>query len=114
MLKLKQKQIEANLYKLFFKAFSNYTRLEIIKALKNTPLTVTQICKITGFEQSRVSHNLKCLENCGFVKIKQKGNFREYSLDKEAILPIIELFEEHLNKYKNRLKECKVIKNEIN
>ncbi|MBI2672070.1 winged helix-turn-helix transcriptional regulator [Candidatus Woesearchaeota archaeon] len=98
-----------NLHKLFFKAFSNQTRLEIIQLLKKEPLTVTKICDKTGFEQSRVSHNIKCLEHCGFVKATQNGNFREYALDKETIIPVIDLFEKHIQKYKERLKTCKII-----
>lgn len=98
-----------NLYRLFFKAFSNEARLEIIQLLKKTPLTVTEICDKTGFEQSRVSHNLKCLDHCGFVKVTPDGNFRKYELDYETIVPIIDLFEKHINKYKKRLSECGVI-----
>jgi len=98
-----------NLHRLFFKAFSNKTRLEIIGLLKDTSLTVSDICKKTKFEQSRVSHNLKCLENCGFVSVEQSGKWRKYSLDKETILPIVKLFDRHIGKYSDRLCECEVI-----
>jgi len=33
------------LYRLFFKAFSNKTRFEIIRVLKRKPLTVKEICE---------------------------------------------------------------------
>ena len=99
-----------NLHRLFFKAFSNRTRLEIINLLKKKQLNVMEICKKTGFEQSRVSHNLKCLENCGFVIVTKDGNYRKYTLDKETIVPIVDLFEKHIKKYKKRLKCCEVIK----
>lgn len=99
----------SNLHRLFFKAFSNQTRLEIIQLLRNKPLTVTEICSKTGFEQSRVSHNLKCLENCGFVKVTPNGNFRKYELDTETIVPIVDLFEKHIKKYKKNLECCGVI-----
>jgi ArsR family transcriptional regulator, cadmium/lead-responsive transcriptional repressor len=98
-----------NLHRLFFKAFSNKTRLEILSLLRKKPLTVTEICRKTGFEQSRVSHNLRCLENCGFVSITPNGNFRKYALDKDTIIPIIDLFELHIKKYKKRLISCKVV-----
>jgi len=98
-----------NIHRLFFKAFSNATRLAIIQTLRHRPLTVTEICNKTGFEQSRVSHNLKCLENCGFVKVTQKGNFRKYELDAETIIPMVDLFEKHIKKYKKRLECCEVI-----
>jgi len=99
-----------NIHRLFFKAFSNKTRLEIIQVLRKKALTVTEICEITGFEQSRVSHNLRCLEHCGFVKVTPNGNFRKYELDTETIVPIVNLFEKHIQKYKERLENCGVVK----
>ncbi|HED05534.1 MAG TPA: ArsR family transcriptional regulator [Ignavibacteria bacterium] len=99
-------------HRLFFKAFSNQTRMEIISLLRTAPLTVTEICEKTGFEQSRVSHNLRCLENCGFVEVAKEGNFRIYSLNKETIIPIINLFEKHIQKYSEKLNCCEVIKDE--
>jgi ArsR family transcriptional regulator len=109
MPKLQQVYGMDNLHRLFFKAFSNYTRLEIIQLLRNKSLTVTEICEKTGFEQSRVSHNLRCLEHCGFVKVTPNGNFRKYELDAETIVPIVDLFEKHIQKYKERLRSCEVI-----
>lgn len=101
-----------NLHRLFFKAFSNQTRLEIIELLKKEPLAVSEICEKTGFEQSRVSHNLKCLENCGFVHSKRNGKWKTYSLDQETILPIVNLLDKHIEKFKNRLEACDVIEND--
>jgi len=98
-----------NIHRIFFKAFSNDTRLEIINLLRKKPLTVLEICKKLGFEQSRVSHNLKCLENCGFVKITPNGNFRKYALDEETIVPLVDMFSKHIQLYKDRLKSCKVL-----
>jgi len=109
---MEQIQRTDNLHRLFFKAFSNQTRLVIIRLLRKKPLTVTEICEKTGFEQSRVSHNLRCLEHCGFVKIMQDGSFRKYALDGVTIVPIVDLFEKHIHRYKKRLKNCRVIKDE--
>lgn len=101
---------EKNPYRLFFKAFSNTTRLEIIKLLKKRPLTVKEICEITGFEQSRVSHNLKCLYNCGFVRVEKNGIFRKYSLN-EDIIALINILEEHIERYRKNMESCEVIGN---
>jgi DNA-binding transcriptional ArsR family regulator len=97
-------------YKLFFKAFSNKTRFEIIKALREKPRSVTDICKKLKFEQSRVSHNLKCLESCGFVSSKWNGKNKIYSLDKKHIIPILKNIDKHLETYNKRLKSCGVLK----
>ncbi len=98
-------------YKLFVKAFSNRTRFEIIELLKNgNPKNVTEICKELGFEQSRVSHNLKCLIDCGFVEVKQDGKNRVYSLNKDTVYPMLELIDRHIKKYHKHLVKCGVLK----
>lgn len=104
--------MDRKLYKLFFKAFSNNTRFEMIQLLRDGPRNVNEICRELKFEQSRVSHNLKCLENCGFVSFKWHGKYRIYSLDKEYIMPILKDIDKHLVKYGERLKYCGIIGNE--
>ena len=97
-------------YRLFMKAFSNKTRFEIIALLAKGSRNVSEICKELGFEQSRVSHNLKCLVDCGFVNNKYLGKNRIYSLDKKHILPILKNMEEHIKDYNERLKICGVLR----
>ncbi len=97
-------------YKLFFKAFSNKTRFEIIRLLRKGQKSVTEICKELKFEQSRVSHNLRCLEACGFVSSKWHGKKKIYSLDKKHIMPILSNMEKHIERYKKRLECCGILK----
>lgn len=95
-----------NYHRLFFKAFSNRTRFEIISLLRRGPLTVNEIAVRLDFEQSRVSHNLRCLERCGFVTIEEDGRYRRYTLDSGTIVPMLKLVNDHITKYKSRLKAC--------
>jgi predicted transcriptional regulator len=96
-------------YNLFFKAISNNTRFEIIKLLRIKPYNVSQISKKLNFEQSRVSHSLKCLEKCGFVIPKQNKKERVYSLN-EYIKPILSAIDKHLTKYNAELEKCGIVK----
>lgn len=93
------------LYEMFFKALSNKTRFKIIQFLKEGPKTVNEICNKLNFEQSRVSHNLKRLEHCGFLTCKTKGKNRVYSVDKHIFQAL-----KNIDKYfiinKNKLKTC--------
>lgn len=100
-------------YRLFFKAFSNRTRFEIIKLLRNKPRSVTEICKELSFEQSRVSHNLKCLEACGFVSFIWNGKNKIYFLNKKHIIPILNNIDKHIERYSRRLESCGVLKNKL-
>lgn len=86
-------------YELFFDAFSNKTRCKILEALRVNDLSVNEICKTIKEEQSKVSHNLKKLIECHFVKATKKGKNRVYSLNKKTMIPLLRLVEKHANIY---------------
>ena len=91
-------------YYLFFDTFSNSTRMSIIEALNSGPKPVNEICKLINEEQSNVSHSLKKLMECNFLDVERKGKQRVYSLNKDTLMPILELVEKHVKKYCG--KEC--------
>lgn len=82
-------------YNYFFTNLANKVNVEIIMLLKDSPLNVKTITLKTGKEQSAVSHNLRRMHNCSIVTVKKKGRERIYSLNKEFILPILELVDKH-------------------
>ena len=86
-------------YELFFEVFSNKTRMKIIEALITGPKSVSEICKLTNEEQSKISHNLSKLMECHFFDVERKGKKRVYSLNKDTIIPILQLVERHVSKY---------------
>ena len=86
-------------YNRFFGTLANQYRLDIIEALFNGKGTVTQLVKSLKFEQSTVSHNLRRLEECGFVSVIPNGKERIYSLNKETIKPLLSLMKKHMDKY---------------
>jgi len=83
----------------FFKTLCNETRLSIILCLKKNPKNVSAIMKELEMEQSRVSHNLQCLEKNGFVRVRKDGKQRIYSLNKDTIEPILKDVKKHIQKY---------------
>ena len=95
-------------YHTFFGNFSNSTRLGIILALKDGPLSVSDIVERTGDEQSKVSHHLSRLVKCGILGVERDGKRRIYSINEE-ILPVLEMAECHVKKCRKRCpyeKEC--------
>ncbi len=64
----------------FFKAFSDPTRLKIIRALSQRELCVCQIAEITGMSQSAVSHQLKYLKSIDVVSNRREGKSIIYSI----------------------------------
>ena len=51
-----------------------------MQMLDERPMSVQDICKALGKEQSLVSHSLKQLRICSFVDYKRKGKRKEYYL----------------------------------
>lgn len=98
-----------NLHKLFLKALSNETRLLVLETLRTGPKCVSEISEELGFEQSRVSHNLKCLCNCGFVQVERKGKNRIYEINKKTIVPLFETIDKHVVNYGQRLVTCETL-----
>ncbi len=84
-------------YKLFFGTLANLNRIKIINTLRNNPKNVTEICNLTKFNQTTVSHNLKRLQNCGFVFSERKGKCIYYSLNKKTIKPLMEMIDKHMS-----------------
>ncbi len=97
-------------YTLFFSALANEARMRIIACLREGPKPVGQICRETGLEQSRVSHHLKCLTFCGFVRNRREGKRMIYSLNEETLKPLLSLAEEHIQRFAEQLTKCKVLR----
>ena len=77
-----------------FKAFSDPTRLRLIKSLRgnNGALCVNALSGMLGVTQSAVSQHLRVLRQAGLVRGERRGNFVHYLLEKNV-----------LEKYKNRI-----------
>ena len=84
---------------MFFKVLANPTRLGIMEALLKDSKNVNEIAKSMKQEQSMISHNLEPLEECGLIFSERSEKQRVYSLNKETVVPLFELFDFHSKKY---------------
>lgn len=96
-------------YRLFFKALNNEGRFRLVESLRSGPLCVSEICKKTGFKQSRVSRGLVCLKNCGFVSCRRQGKKIFYKLDSNTVTPFLELIDKYVRSYHRHLKACRIV-----
>ncbi|MGH9508388.1 MAG: ArsR/SmtB family transcription factor [Terriglobales bacterium] len=101
----------AQLYREFFRAVSNPTRFAIVQLLRKQPAYVGEMVEKLGFEQSRVSHNLGCLLNCGFVEWEWQGKNKVYRLHPD-LPPILNAIDKHLARYAPALASCAVLDGE--
>ncbi len=82
---------------LFFKVFSDSTRLKIIYALLDKELNVCEIASNINISQSATSHQLQFLKLSKLVKYKKIGKEVYYSLDDEHIKDIFMKGCEHID-----------------
>jgi len=100
-------------YLYILKALADETRLRIINVLKKEEeMGVLEIARALNLEQTRLSHALKCLKNCGLVTSKENGKFRIYSLNKDFSNKLFNILDEHLKEYREHILSCNIIKNE--
>ncbi len=99
------------LYREFFRALSNRTRFAIVQMLRERPHYVGELAEKLGFEQSRISHNLSCLLNCGFVQWEWQGKNKVYRLHSD-LPPILAAIDRHILRYGPALNSCAVLDSE--
>ncbi len=103
--------MEFRLYREFFRALSNKTRFSIVSLLRSRPHYVNEMAEKLDIEQSRISHNLACLLNCGFVEWEWSGKNKIYRLNSD-LNPILAGIEKHLIKYAPALDSCQTLERE--
>jgi len=84
-----------NNYNIFFTNLANPLKIGIILSLRVKEKNVSELVKDLGVEQSKISHALQSLKFCSIVNMNQKGKERIYSLNKNTILPMLELIDKH-------------------
>ena len=89
-----------------FRGFADPSRLGILDALRNGPLTVSEIVEATSFSQPNVSNHLGCLRDCGLVTAEQQGRYVTYHLSDDRVGELIALAESLLADVARGVYEC--------
>lgn len=69
----------------YLKALGDPVRLQIVKALKSGPLTVSDLTELLDLEMANVSHHLRVLYHARIVTIEKDGKYSYYQLNGEFI-----------------------------
>lgn len=93
-------------YENFFVNFSNKTKLKIMTALMEGPMSVSELVGELKEEQSKISHNLENLRKCSILKVRKDGKRRIYSLNKRTVGPMLELVKKHVYGCGGSCAEC--------
>lgn len=89
-----------------FRGFADPSRLSILNALRDGPLTVNEIVSITGLSQPNVSNHLGCLRCCDLVIRSQQGRYVHYQLADARVAKFLELADELLADVASGVYEC--------
>ncbi len=89
-----------------FRGFADSSRLSVLIALRDGPLTVSEIVEATGLSQSNASNHLGCLRDCGLVIAEQAGRYVTYHLSDDRVGEVLELAESLLADVARGVYEC--------
>jgi len=89
-----------------FRGFADPSRLSVLVALRDGPLTVGEIVEATGLSQSNASNHLGCLRDCGLVVAEQAGRYVTYHLSDDRVGEVLELTESLLADVARGVYEC--------
>lgn len=79
-----------------FRGFADPSRLAILEALRNGPVSVGEIVTATELSQPNVSNHLACLHDCGLVAREQHGRQVHYRLSDARVSLLLGMAEEVL------------------
>ncbi len=71
--------------------------------------SVGDIRKVLGEEESRVSHELRCLTACSLVSFTKDGKRMVYSLDGSTVTPTLDTAGNHVLKLEGRMDDCSMV-----
>jgi DNA-binding transcriptional ArsR family regulator len=89
-----------------FRGFGDASRLSILDALRDKPLTVGEIVEVTELSQSNASNHLGCLRDCGLVVAEQNGRYVTYQLSDDRVGDMLALAESLLADVARGVYEC--------
>lgn len=89
-----------------FRGFSDRSRLSIVEALREGPLTVSTIVQKTGLAQSNVSNHLRCLADCDLVVAQPQGRYTAYQLSDPRVADLLALADDLLREVARGVYEC--------
>ncbi len=93
----------------FFRALGDPTRLAILRAVLDGEKNVSELVKLTGSPQGRVSSHLACLRWCGYVTARREGRRVYYRVTDPRVPRILELAAEMVEDHTDRIRSYTLI-----
>lgn len=97
----------------FFRGLGDPTRVRILNILMDGERTVSELVKILGAPQGRVSSHLSCLRWCGFVEADRRGRNVFYTIVDPRVHDLLALGNSMIAETAERLLSCQVLEGEL-
>lgn len=78
------------------RGLADVSRLRVLEALHDGPLSVGAIVARTGLTQPNVSMHLACLTECGLVIKQRRGRFVDYEISSRRVTRLLDDVEDLL------------------
>jgi DNA-binding transcriptional ArsR family regulator len=79
-----------------FRGLGDLSRLQVLEALRDAPLSAGEIVTRTGLSQPNASMHLACLAECGLVVWERRGRHVHYALADERVMKLLDQADELL------------------
>ena len=73
-----------------FRGLGDTSRLSVLAALRDGPLTAGDVVARTRLSQPNTSMHLKCLGSCGLVTWQRDGRFMRYQIADRRVLKLLD------------------------
>lgn len=90
----------------YFRALGDPTRLQIIEALLERERTVSELVRLVGAPQSRVSNHLACLKWCRFADAERRGREVVYRITDPGVSDLIRVARSLAGEHCDHLATC--------
>jgi DNA-binding transcriptional ArsR family regulator len=89
-----------------FRGLGDLSRLRVLEALRDGPLSAGEIVSRTGLSQPNASMHLACLAECGLVTWERQGKFVHYEIADKRVVKLLDQGEELLLQIGPWIKAC--------
>lgn len=89
-----------------FRGLGDPSRLRVLAALRDGPLSAGEVVTRTGLSQPNASMHLKCLGECGLVTWERDGRFMHYQIADKRVVKLLDQSEELLLQIGPLIKAC--------
>ena len=79
-----------------FRGLGDVSRLRVLEAVRDGPLSAGDVVRRTGLSQPNTSMHLGCLAECGLVTWERQGKFVYYEITDKRAVKLLDQAEELL------------------